>query len=192
VQALVERVLNDERLELAHDPSMSGEVELEVDPLNDNHEAKLVETPRFDLCERLECKLGEGCSPPERESPAIFLQSVGGTLIPLSPCCLNQKIELVKIELSRRYVQLVARRACHENLAPEELSQLRDVDGHDLARTRGRLARPELVDETIGRDNRVCVQEQEGEQRTVLRSLDRQGPIAEANLERAEEEELES
>src|SRR5207302_401673 len=80
--------------------------------------------------------------------------------------------------------------ARHEPLRPERLPELRDVDLERLRGTRGRLLAPELVDEPLGRDDAVSVQQEEREERARLLRCEADGSAVDDRLERPEEPEL--
>jgi hypothetical protein len=60
----------------------------------------------------------------------------------------------------------------------------------EVRRTRGRPFAPQLVDEAIARDDLVPVQQEDGEQPSLLRRPERQPSAPRPHLERAENEEL--
>jgi hypothetical protein len=49
------------------------------------------------------------------------------------------------------------------------------------------VLRPKLVDQAVGRDNSICLKEEEGEYRALLRPPKRQPLLPRPHLERAED-----
>src|SRR5207244_10767611 len=102
----------------------------------------------------------------------------------------GELLESVEVELALLDPQLVPRRPRDEPLRSERLPQLRDVHLQRLRRARRRRLAPELLDEPVGRDDVVPVQEQEREQRTRLRRAPPEPPAADDDVERPEKAKL--
>jgi hypothetical protein len=56
-----------------------------------------------------------------------------------------------------------------------------------VAGARGRLVRPELLDEALDRDDPVRLKQQDGQERTLLGLADRDGARVDEDLERPQE-----
>ncbi len=66
-EALAQRVLGDEGLELADELGVQAEREAGFDPLFESDEAELLETSDLGLSERLVCEVGERGATPKRQ-----------------------------------------------------------------------------------------------------------------------------
>ena len=114
--------------------------------------------------------------------------------------CSARPIELAlearDVELARLDSGDVSGRTGHDHGLAAGLSQsfaqLGDVDLHDLRGRRRRLVAPELVDQAVSRNDLVRAQQQDGEQRPLLRSSERQDTSTVSDLERAEKPEVQS
>jgi hypothetical protein len=88
-------------------------------------------------------------------------------------------------------LQEVAGAAGHEHVVAEQLPELRDVDRQVAPGARRRLAAPEAVDQAVGRDDVVRVEQEQREQGSVLRRRDRDDRAADTYLEWPEDREEE-
>ena len=183
-QALPVRLLRDQRLELADQVRVAAECEVGLDPLLQCGKALPVEPPGFQPGKRLSSKLGQRRPPPELESLA---QELRGVVQVRSPRLRNQRLEAQEIELVRFDRNQIAGRPGQQDPLRQQLAQARDVH---LQRRHGRLGRliaPELVDQTLARDDPICAQQQERQHRPLLRAPQRERPITPLHLERAEQ-----
>src|SRR5207247_2249686 len=117
-------------------------------------------------CERLAFEPGERRSAPEREGLAehgCCLSRVSRLERGATP--LEKVLEPVEVDLSALYAEGITVGASLEHPLPEFPPEARDVDLEALACGAGRLIAPQLVDEAIGRDAVLPVQDQEREQR---------------------------
>jgi hypothetical protein len=155
-------VLRDECLDLADELGVPAEFEAGLDPPLDRGQAKLFELPDRGLRKRLVGDLGERRSAPEAERVAQECRRSRR----LRRCrLLDELLEAVHVELASPHLEQVAGRPRYDTRSrrPERLAKMRDahVEG---GRARGRrLVGPEGVDEAIGRDDLVRVQEQNRE-----------------------------
>jgi len=94
------------------------------------------------------------------------------------------KVELIRLELER-----VPGRAGDERSA-DLLAEMGDITLEHCLCARRRLLAPELVDEAVGRDNFVSVQEEHGEHGSLLWAAERQRPSFRPSLDRAEDPKL--
>ena len=79
----------------------------------------------------------------------------------------------MQIELARLETEAVPRRLRHEPPVPETLAELRDCVLENLGSSWRRPFAPELVDQTVGRHEFVGMQEQVGEERPLLPTVER-------------------
>jgi hypothetical protein len=189
LNALAERVGTGERLELTRDLGVAAAGELGVEPLLVRGEPQLVQPGDLGLSERLVRQVGERRPPPQIESVAQQLRRRRGS------CAAglgDELLEALEVELTRLEAQDVAGRARDDHTRSELPAQLGDEDVDALDDRRGRRLAPELVDQPLGRDHLVRVQEQDGEQRARLDAAERQHAAVGTDLERPEDRELHS
>ena len=169
-QALAQRVRGDQRLELADEVCVASACKVGVDPLLKHRQPQLVELPDLGLGERLVREVGERRAAPEGECGAQLVRRPHGLRSPRLPA---QPLEHREVELLRLDVQDVAGRARGQPLGAELAPQPHDVDLDALRRRGGRRLSPQLGDQPVGGNDLVRVQQQEGEQRTLLEAAER-------------------
>ena len=103
--------------------------------------------------------------------------------------------EAVQVEPAGRDVQHVARRARDEHrvaaaVRAERLAEPRDVDLERVAGGGGRVVGPQLLDQPIAGHDAVGLQQQDREQRPLLGAAEREPVTVRADLERAEDAEV--
>ena len=160
-QALAEGMLGDERLELRHELRMLPEREVGVDPPLDRQQVQLLEARDRRLRERLVGEIGERGPAPERERLAQQLGGRGGIGRAglLDEALEAVDVELLGVEPERRSR---ARRVTRQRGAgAERLAQPRDARLERRRTLLRRLARPQLLDQPVRRDDLVRVEEQE-------------------------------
>ena len=176
-QPLPKRVLGDKRFQLADELLVAAEREVGVDAIGERGEANFLESCDLCLCKGVEREIGERGSAPERER---FEQRPSRQ--PRTPCAqsasalLNEPLKSFGVELVRLHPEEVAGGPRDQKAllvasgAPtsQRLAQLGDVDLDDLHGCRRRVTVPELVDQTINRDDLVSVEQQDGQQRSLL------------------------
>jgi hypothetical protein len=184
VQALAERMLGDERIELAGDPPVLSGRECRVDRELAGAHVEVVEPPDLGGRERLVGDVAERRTAPEGERL--------GRLPVCAVRVLEEALEAHGVDRVCRDAQLVAPRAGDDLQlgAVEHLAQLRDVELDELGRTRGRVLAPEAFRQPVDRERRVGLQRQHREQRAVLRAAELDEPAVEGRLDRAEETDL--
>jgi hypothetical protein len=99
---------------------------------------------------------------------------------------LEQALEANRVDIILGNLQLIAAPASHDpsGVAPEQRSQVRDVELHHLRRTRRRLLSPQALDQVVHRHRTAGVERQHCEDGPLLAGAQLHGPIPEANLER--------
>jgi hypothetical protein len=162
---------------------VAAEREVGLDPLLERNESQLLQPSDLGRCEVLVREIGERRAPPERQS----LAELGGGRGRLGTTRLrHQPLESSEIELVPIDAQDVAGRASGEHVAAERLAQPPDLDLDDLRRGRRRTFPPEPVDQLVGRDDLVRMQQEQREQRALLRSAERNPTVLVDHLDRAE------
>src|SRR4249919_4129943 len=99
--------------------------------------------------------------------------SAGQSTFPL----LETLLEAFRVEAPRLEAKRVAGAARDDEAVLERPAQLRDVILDDLGGGRGCLLAPELVDETVGRNSLVRVEDQQGEERALPPARERNRPV---------------
>ena len=142
-KTLAQRVLGDQRLELADDVALMPERELGLDPQLDRGQAKLLEPRALVPGERLR-ELGQRGAAPEREraGPAARSRSPDRPATSALAGVGDRALEAGEVELVFAHLEQVARRACVQSRLGKRLPQLRDVDLHHLLRRVRHVLRP--------------------------------------------------
>jgi hypothetical protein len=194
VETLAQRVPCDETLELGHQLGGLTDCEIGLDPFFECCHPKLLEAPDFLLRERVEGELRERRPAPKAECTA---EGRGGV-----PCCacgerraspVEQRREPPRVDLPLLEPQHVPRSSGEEDalaFVAKQLPELRDVSLEDLGRRRRWVLAPDLLDQTVGRDDPVRVQEQDGESGTPLPRSDLERATLPPDLERAQDTKL--
>ena len=148
------------------------------DPGLDRREPHFVETRRVGAHERLVGDVGERRAAPERER--LREAAVGDELL-----------EAGGVQLAGLDPQQVAGGARDDPVGSEGLAEGVDVHLERAADACGRILAPHGVDQPVGRDRFVAVEQQEREQRSWALSPERQGlPAVPEHLQRPEHPEL--
>src|SRR5439155_3475831 len=145
------------------------------------------EAPDLELCEPLVSELLERPAPPERER---LVQLRGGGLRIDLFRLLEERVETINVELIAFDPEEVPRCFRLDALLAQHSAQLRDVDLECLPSRFGRLLAPECVDQAVGRDNLVRIQQQHGEQAPLFRTAHVERSLAVEHLERTENPKL--
>jgi hypothetical protein len=151
IEALVERVLGDQALELGNELGVAPIREIRVETILLRREPHLLEPARCLLCERFVANISEWLTTPEIER---LTQQPGITGCPSALC---QVLEPLQVQLTRLDPQDVTRRTREKPVVAKCLPQLGDRVLKDLGRRRRGSLAPELVDEPVARDELVRV-----------------------------------
>ena len=177
VQALPQRVLGHQRVELADDLAVPAGGQVTVDRQLERRDAKLVQTADLGRRERLVRHIRQRRAAPQAQRVARRARR-------------DELLEAPRIQLAVAEPQLVTAPARDDLGAVatvgERLAQLRDVQLHHLGRRRRRLVTPEPPDEPIRRDRRARVQRQQRQQRPWLPRADEHRLAAGAGLHGSE------
>ena len=164
----------DERLEFGDEIAVPTEPELEFDPLAHDGEPKLLEPRDLGAGELLEGELLERRPAPETQrlpqQRERFLRVVARARLG------DERLEAVTVQLAGLQAKQVARRPRDDQPALaarlvglQQPPQVRHVGLDHPGRRLGSLLAPELVDQTLARDDLVRVQEQAEEERALFR-----------------------
>ena len=180
LEALAVRVRDDERLELSGERRVAPRPEVEVDPRLDRGEPALVEPRGGGHRERLVREVGERRAAPERERLAETVRPRRGE--PLEPI----DVELVRLDPNQ-----VPRRPGHDPVGSERPAQRMDMHLERVLGARGRRLAPDRVDQPVGGDDLVRVEQQLREQRPGPRPPERnRHPVVADHLQRPQQAEL--
>ena len=114
-QALAQRVLLDEDLELGDDALVAAERELRLDAFLACGQAQLGEPPRFALDERVVREIGQRRALPERQR--LLEKLYGPRRVALLPRLVEEHLEAVRVELLRLDPQPVPARQGLEHVS---------------------------------------------------------------------------
>jgi hypothetical protein len=157
-EALTQRLPRDERRELRDEGCVSARFEVGVDSLLDCDEPQFLERPRLGGDER-RLEPVQRLAVPERIGGAQQARALGR---PRRLARLREeRPETVEVELAGLEVQFVAVPGRRDSAA-QGPPQPRDLRVHGLHTSRRRLV-PELVDQALGRNHLVTVQQKVGE-----------------------------
>ena len=158
-QALAQRFLVDQPLELRDELRRTAELEIDVDALLDSAEAQLVEPRPLGGRPRKADAL-ERDAAPERQRLAV--RSPGRLEVParkLLPGRVDLRTEELRVDVGEAEAEQVAI-GCLERgrtfaVAAQQPPQPADMDVQALPRRRGWLVATELVDQQLGRDGAI-------------------------------------
>ena len=190
-QALAQRVLGHERLELGHQIGVAAERQVGVDAPLQRHRAPLLEPGDLGLRERLVRDVGQRGPAPQRQGLAQPRRRVAGSVErERLPTVVHQPLEAVEVELAVLHVDHVS--AASRLKAPplavvERATQLTDVVLQHLRRRRRRRLAPQGVDHPLAPHRLVAMQQQEDQDaaQAALTEPDRAIPVG--DLERAQQ-----
>ena len=170
------------RLELPDRLDVLPERVLGVDARLQRRQAHLLQACDLALRERLVLQVGERRPPPQRQRLAQHprrRRRRGRARL------LDERFEALQVQLPRLDVKHVTRCPGHDDVGAERAAEMRDVHLQRLAGGLRRSVAPQLVDEPLGRDHLVAVQEEKRQQRPLLRRLDGNRAACADDLQRA-------
>src|SRR5215204_5860817 len=157
-------------LELGDERRVAAEREVGVDPVLERGEPLLLEPRDLRLRERLVAEVGERTPAPQRERLPQLVGG-GGRVAPLERLAagVRQRGEALGVQLSGRDAQHVAAALGPQRagLRPERAADLEDGVLERLGRRRRRGLAPQGVDQPLGRDDLVAVDQQQRDQRAL-------------------------
>jgi hypothetical protein len=160
---------------------VASELEIGVDPLLQRGEPQLLEARDLGLSERLEREVCERRPAPERQGLAQAIRRDLGFGL---PGLAQQRVEPIEIDLVSVELESVARCPCDEHLGAERLAQPGHVSVKCRRRGLGRVLAPQIVDQLVGGDDLVRVEEQNRKQRALLRAAEGDRSLSVDDFER--------
>ena len=170
---------------------MAPDCEVGVDPELDRRQPDLLEPGDRRLGEALVGEVRERRASPQRQRVAEPPRRVGRQAASKqAPPLVHQPLEAVEIERIRLDLNDVAGRSGRQHLLRKRFAQSRDVDAQCGGGSLGRVLAPELVDQPVGGNDLVGMEEEQGEEGTWLGAA--QGYLAAVvpRLERSQDPEL--
>ena len=190
-QALPQRVLADERLQLAGQPGVAAAREVGVDALAQAGEAEVVEARGLREGEALVADVRERRAAPHGQRLAERLRRLprGGARQLRRPLPVAL-LEAVGVDVGGRDRQHVAAAPRDHGALTERRAQARGQHLHGVAPVPRRLFRPQLVERAVGRDQRPAVDQEQSEERQDPPLRHGRAPAAfQLDLERPEDRE---
>ena len=183
-------MLADEPLEIADHRRVAAQRQLRVDPPLHRADVQLFQAGDLRLRERVVPKVAQRWPPPQRQRVA----QPPGPELPVTrrarpSAVLHQPLEPIAIELAVRHPDQVAAPGRDDPpLLPERAPQPRDVRVQARRRARGWLSGPQLLHQSIPRDDLVGMQQQDRQHRTLRAPAQHQAatPVV-GHLQRAED-----
>ncbi len=182
VQALLVGIGGGERLELADERRSASERELCVDSLDLGGQPQFGQARHRAALGSLEDDIVQRGTAPERKGPRTKLHRIFE--LP-RPSLGDQALELREVETVGVDMDLIAGWPRAQHVRAQLPPECVHVALHELVRGGRRPLSPELVDETVGGDRLIGVQQQHGQQRALLGGAEPYGLLPVENLERA-------
>jgi hypothetical protein len=183
----------DGGLELGNELSVTAQAEVGLDALLERLQPQLLEARDLGLSERLVGEVGQRRTAPQRERlPEFRCRALRIAVSQPAPAVREQLVEPFRVKLAWHQFQRVATALRDQAAVSDHPAQLRDVDVDAVQCAGRRRLAPQRVDQPVGRNGVTGVDEQDGQQRPLLASAERElaGPIA--HLKRPEYTELHS
>ena len=178
LQPLAVRMGGRERVELACERAVASRVEVGVDSRLQRGQARFLEPRHLRLGERLEGEVGERLATPERERAVRV--ALG-----------NEALEAVDVELVGVDADEVAGRPGDDPVGADRPAKRVHVHLERARRARRRLLAPDPVDQAVGRDDVVGVEQELREQGARPRPAERdRRTVVSDHLQRPQQPEL--
>ena len=184
-QSLAQRLIRDQRPELAEDLSVATRGEVGVDRHLGRLQPQLLQSSYLGARERLVSHVGERTAAPQRQRrPRFSVRHAVGL-----HGRVDQPLEPGRIDAIDREPELVAAAARQDlpDAPAQQLAQLGHVQLHHLGRRRRGPLAPQSLAELIGRDGLVDPQREHRQHGALLRRSERYRPAVKARLDRPEE-----
>ena len=183
--SLAQRLIRDQRPQLAEDLSVATRGEVGVDRHLGRLQPQLLQSSYLGARERLVSHVGERTAAPQRQRrPRFSVRHAVGL-----HGRVDQPLELGRIDAIDREPELVATAAGQDfpDAPAQQLAQLGHIQLHHLGRRRRGPLAPQSLAELIGRDGLVDLQREHRQHGALLRRSERYRPAVKARLDRPEE-----
>ncbi len=190
-QPLTGGVHADEHLELADHRTVLAEHQVGVDTILQRSQAHFLQARDLAVSERLIGQIGERFPAPQRQRRAQQLSRAPSVTVGERPAPVrDHDLELLDIDLTRHRREQVTAATRQQHLVAERLAQMRHVSLQRLRRRRRRALPPKLIDQAIARDRLPTAQQQNRQQRPLLRAAKHNRPLLLDHLKRPQDTEL--
>ena len=192
-QALTQRVLRDQRIELGRGLGRPPAVDVGAEPALQRSETQLVEARRDRAHGREVGDVGERRAAPERQRHCQLRCCVGGAAsLVISHPGRGVLLEPVQVQRAVGRDQRVATTVRGDRIAAQQLAQVRDVALDDIRRGIRRPLVPDPVDQAVDRDGLIGVREQDREHGALMAAGERDRLTIDERLERSEDPEFDA
>ena len=191
LQPLAQRVLGNQRLQLANNVGVMAEREIGFDPVLDDAGPQVLQPGDLHLRERLIAEIGQrGATPQGQRLAEVRRRLLGRVRRQRLPPLPGQALEPVHIDMLVLDPQQVRARPGQHWLIPgsilQRLAQPGDVHLQGVLRARGKMLPPQLVNQNITGNGPIRPEHEHRQQRTLLQPADLDGLPVCADLERPE------
>jgi hypothetical protein len=176
---LAKRFLSDEALQLADHFPVAAALDICLDAILERRQPQLLDSRCLGLGEVGEGEVGKGRAAPQGQRRS---ERLGGLVriacVERAAALRGESLEAVQVKLLGVDLQDIAWRARYQqplgSLGPppglERLAKLRHVDLQRFSRGARRFSAPQQIDEALAGDDFIGVQQQDCQQRPLLRS----------------------
>jgi hypothetical protein len=191
VEPLAVWIRGDELLQLRGELFVAPERELRVVEQLERAQPLLRQDRCPGLCYRFSRQVRERRAAPQRECGAEFLGGVARCSGAQRTLRSGDKlVEARGVELPGLDAQPVAGAVRLDSGGAKGLPQAVDVDLQRLDRRPWRVGSPEVIDELVARDDSVRAEQEDSQQRALLRPSERERPVLGLGLDRAQDAEF--
>ena len=189
-QPLTVGVHGDERLELADHIAVVAEHQVGLDPVLQRGQARVLQARDLALSERLIREIGKRLAAPQ---PQRRLQQLPGarsvTVGERATSVGGHRLETLGVDLPRRRRKQVPAAAREQHLVAQRLAQMRHIPLQRFRCRRRRSLAPQLIDQPIARDRLPAAQQQDRQQRPLLRAAEHNPALPVDHLKRPQDSE---
>ena len=185
-----------EHVQLSENLLLAAESEVALDPVHQRRDTQLVQPCHLVAAQRFQLQPRErGATPESKRFPEAFGSALELTVRHRSAGLGHDLLHHCGVELFWLEAQPIAPRSRRDGIVTlprEHPTQLRDIDVDRLARRRRRRFPPQVVDQALARDELVRVQEEDGEDETLLERPQRNRLALVEHFERPKDPEFHS
>ena len=146
-RALPEWVLLHERFELGNEVVVAAKSEVAVDPVHERGEPFLPSRSTSLRANDSNMTSAAGASPERERLAEEGFRTLLVAVLRQQATLVREATEAPSVQVVTVDVEQIARRASDDQVASQQLAELRDVGLHNLDRGRGRAFAPQLVDQ---------------------------------------------
>ena len=187
VQALAQRVLGQQRVNLTEDLLVAAGGQVGIDGQLGGRQPQLLQPPDLGARERLRGDVGQRLAAVQRQRQS---RRVAGAT---APGLADQPLEAQRVDQLAIDPQLVRAPARHDLRAAvggDHLAQSQDVVLDHLGRARRRLLAPQPFDQPVGRDEVIGLESEHRQHGALLRAAELERTVVDARFQVSEEPDL--